>query len=266
MNHLKKFRTLNRTTAHRNALYSNMCEALFKYGKIKTTVIKAKEIRRVAEKIITKAKVNTLHNIRVVGKDIQDKDILKKLFTEIGPSFADRNGGYTRIIKLNKRLGDGADMAYLELINEEFTPKKKAKKDKPATADKPKAAAPAADAEVTADCTFGFAKDGDNVKFELKNGSNVIIASDAQAEESAKADLATLKEVAANAGIEDLDSDDAAEVQGAKYELYSKDKKFFFRIKSETGKILATSAAFSSKDAANKAINGIKSNIASFKE
>ena len=128
MDHLKKFRKLNRTTAHRSALYRNMCEALFKYGKIETTVIKAKEIRRVAEKMITRAKVNTLSNIRILAKDIQDKDILKKLFTEIGPSFANRNGGYTRIIKLNKRLGDGAEMAYLELILDDVAPKKKAKK------------------------------------------------------------------------------------------------------------------------------------------
>lgn len=261
MDHLKKFRKLNRTSAHRNALYRNMCEALFKYGKIETTVIKAKEIRRVAEKIITRAKVNNLHNIRIVAKDIQDKDILKKLFTEIAPTFANRNGGYTRIIKLSKRLGDGADMAYLELILDDVAPKKKAKKVE--TAKEVKAEVVAKDVTVTASSKLAVVKDGDNAKVQLKTGKDVVLSSDAKAEADAKADLATLKSIVADAGIEDLDSDDAEEVKGAKFELYSKDKKFFFRVKAESGSILATSVAFTSKDAVNKAIADLKANIGS---
>ena len=196
MDHLKKFRKLNRTTAHRSALYRNMCEALFKYGRIKTTVIKAKEIRSVAEKIITRARVNNLHNIRIVAKTIQDKDILKKLFTEIAPNYVGRDGGYTRIIKLSKRLGDGADMAYLELINEEAAPKKKAKKDnKPAAKEAPAAEKKAevkandADFAVKADSKLAVVADGDQFKFTLANGANVILSSDAAAEDVAKADM-----------------------------------------------------------------------------
>lgn len=261
MDHLKKFRKLNRTSAHRSALYRNMCEALFKYGKIETTVIKAKEIRRVAEKIITRAKVNTLHNIRIVAKDIHDKDILKKLFNEIGPSFANRNGGYTRIIKLSKkRLGDGSEMAFLELIVDEVAPKKKAKKTE---AKEVKAEVVAKDVEVNANSKLSVVKDGDNSKLQLTTGKDIILTSDAKSEADINADIETLKTIVADAGIEDLDNDDAEEVKGAKFELYSKDKKFFFRIKAESGAIIATSVAFSSKDAVNKAIEGLKANIAS---
>ena len=275
MDHLKKFRKLNRTTAHRSALYRNMCEALFKYGRIKTTVIKAKEIRSVAEKIITRARVNNLHNIRIVAKTIQDKDILKKLFTEIAPNYVGREGGYTRIIKLSKkRLGDGSDMAYLELINEEAPAKKKTAKkpakdvaDKSAKAEETKAAPKANDADfaVKADSKLAVVADGDQFKFTLANGENIILASDASAEDAAKADMEAFKAVAAGAGIEDLDSDeDQPEVTGAKYEVLGKDGKTTFRLKSESGKILATSYGYADKANCLKAIEDLKANIAKF--
>lgn len=132
MKHRKGFRTLNRTHSHRRALYKNMVEALFKNERITTTVTKAKELRRVAEKIITKAKVKNLHNIRQIGKLIEvnslvkDKVILRKLFDDIAPRYESRNGGYTRIIKLASRKGDGADLCIIELV--EDTPKSKKKK------------------------------------------------------------------------------------------------------------------------------------------
>ncbi|MBN1467335.1 MAG: 50S ribosomal protein L17 [Fusobacteriaceae bacterium] len=128
MRHLKSFNKLNRTHSERKALYKNMSIALFKHGRIKTTKAKAKEIRRVAEKLITRAKERTLHNMRIVSKLIHDKAILMKLFDEIAPVYVDRNGGYTRIIKLGRRKGDGADMAYLELIQEQHVSRKKKKK------------------------------------------------------------------------------------------------------------------------------------------
>lgn len=128
MNHIKGFRTLNRTHSHRRALYRNMVTALFNKERIMTTTIKAKEIKRVAEKIITKARVKNLHNIRIVSRFISDKDILKKLFDEIAPRYVDRAGGYTRIIKLGKRKGDGAEVSYLELVAEVAKGKKKKKK------------------------------------------------------------------------------------------------------------------------------------------
>ena len=275
MDHLKKFRKLNRTTAHRSALYRNMCEALFKYGRIKTTVIKAKEIRSVAEKIITRARVNNLHNIRIVSKTIQDKDILKKLFTEIAPNYVGREGGYTRIIRLSKkRLGDGSDMAYLELINEEAPAKKKTtKKDKSAKeapvakAEEAKTVVKTNDADfaVKADSKLAVVADGDQFKFTLANGANVILSSDAAAEDAAKADMEAFKAVAAAAGVEDLDSDeDQPEITGAKYEVLGKDGKTSFRLKSETGKILATSYAYADKANCLKAIDDLKANIAKF--
>lgn len=274
MNNLKKFRKLNRTTAHRSALYRNMCEALFKYGRIKTTAIKAKEIRSVAEKIITRAKVNNLHNIRITAKVIQDKDILKKLFNEIAPNYADRNGGYTRIIRLSKRLGDGADMAYLELINEEASPKKKTVRkdkaaDKPAAkeanAEKPEAKTTDADFAVKADSKLSVIADGDQFKFTLANGDNIILAGDTGAEDAVKADMETFKTEAATAGVEDLDSDEEQpEITGAKYEVLGKDGKTTFRLKSAAGKILATSCGYADKANCLKAIEDLKANIAGF--
>jgi large subunit ribosomal protein L17 len=107
-----------------------MSISLFRHGRIKTTKAKAKEIRRISEKLITRAKVKTLHNIRIISKLIKDKAILMKLFDEIAPVYADRNGGYTRIVKVGRRKGDGADMAYLELIQENQVSRKKKKKKK----------------------------------------------------------------------------------------------------------------------------------------
>ena len=142
MKHISGFRTLNRRTAHRKALYRNMVEALYKNERIQTTTIKAKEIRRVAEKLITKAKEKSLHNIRIIAKFISDKAILMKLFDEIAPRYIERNGGYTRIIKLARRKGDGAEMAYLELIEEQGVSKKKKKKKAPQKEEAKKQEAP----------------------------------------------------------------------------------------------------------------------------
>lgn len=141
MKHLKGFRTLNRTHSHRKALYKNMVEALLKHERITTTVPKAKELRRVAEKFITKAKVKNLNNIRIINKLIKDEEILMKLFNDIAPRYLERQGGYTRIIKLAKRKGDGADLCIIELVEEAPKPKKKkaaTKKAAPKKAEAPK--------------------------------------------------------------------------------------------------------------------------------
>ena len=129
MNHIKGFRTLNRTHSHRKLMFRNMVQALFKNERIQTTSIKAKELRRIAEKIITRAKVKNLHNIRLIARSIQDESILVKLFDEIAPRYAERPGGYTRIIKIKKRMGDGAELSFIELLSDvDTTKKKKAKK------------------------------------------------------------------------------------------------------------------------------------------
>ncbi len=94
----------------------NMVTSVFKYERIKTTKAKALEIRKKAEKMITRAKIDSVHNRRIVAKDITDKAVLAKLFTDIAPRFIERKGGYTRIMKLGRRMGDAAEVVFLELV------------------------------------------------------------------------------------------------------------------------------------------------------
>lgn len=117
MNHKNGFNPLSRTTAHRRAMSRNMVTSLFRYERITTTEAKAKEVRKAAEKLITRAKVDSVHNRRIAAKFIADEKILNKLFTEIGPRMKDRNGGYTRIMKLGFRQGDAADQVIFELVD-----------------------------------------------------------------------------------------------------------------------------------------------------
>jgi large subunit ribosomal protein L17 len=113
-----KGRRLGGSSSHQKAILANLATALFEHGRIKTTEPKARALRPYAEKLITHAKKGTLHNRREVLKKIRDKDIVHSLFAEIGPFFADRNGGYTRIIKVDARKGDNAPMAVIELVRE----------------------------------------------------------------------------------------------------------------------------------------------------
>ncbi len=140
MRHRKSGRRLGRTAPHRRVLFSNMTTSLIQHGRIKTTVAKAKELRKIAEKTITWAvslgsvltaerdklskdeSAKLLHHIRMAKRVVKDRDVLKKLFDEVGPRFAGRPGGYTRIIKASTpRRGDAAPMAYVELLPEEET-------------------------------------------------------------------------------------------------------------------------------------------------
>ena len=105
-------------SSHQKALLANLATSLFEHGRIKTTEPKARALRPYAEKLITHAKKGTLHNRREVLKKIRDKDVVHALFAEIGPFFADRDGGYTRIIKVEARKGDNAPMAVIELVRE----------------------------------------------------------------------------------------------------------------------------------------------------
>jgi large subunit ribosomal protein L17 len=109
---------LGGSSSHQKAILANLATALFEHGRIKTTEPKARALRPYAEKLITHAKKGTLHNRREVLKKIRDKDIVHSLFAEIGPFFADRDGGYTRIIKVEARKGDNAPMAVIELVQE----------------------------------------------------------------------------------------------------------------------------------------------------
>jgi large subunit ribosomal protein L17 len=109
---------LGGSTSHQKALLANLATSLFEHGRITTTETKARALRPYAEKLITHAKKGTLHHRREVLKKIRDKDVVHTLFAEIGPFFADRNGGYTRIIKVEARKGDNAPMAVIELVRE----------------------------------------------------------------------------------------------------------------------------------------------------
>ncbi|OBK23454.1 50S ribosomal protein L17 [Mycobacterium asiaticum] len=109
---------LGGSSAHQKAILANLATSLFEHGRIKTTEPKARALRPYAEKLITHAKKGTLHNRREVLKKIRDKDVVHTLFAEIGPFFSDRDGGYTRIIKVEPRKGDNAPMAVIELVRE----------------------------------------------------------------------------------------------------------------------------------------------------
>jgi large subunit ribosomal protein L17 len=142
MRHRVAHRKLGRITPHRIALLRNLATALFEKERIRTTLPKAKELRPFAERLITLAKreENRLHARRLAARHIQDPAVMKKLFDTIGSRFATRPGGYTRILRLGSRKGDGAEMAYLELVGYEFKPATKDGKAAKKTTDKKEAA------------------------------------------------------------------------------------------------------------------------------
>jgi len=152
----KKGPRLGGSPAHQRLIVSNLATQLFEHGRITTTETKARVLRPVAEKLITKAKRGDLHNRREVLKTVRDKSVVHTLFTEIAPTFAERPGGYTRITKIGPRKGDNAPMAVIELVTEAYEPKgsKPAKKAaKKAPAKKAAAAEEAPAEETTEDAT-----------------------------------------------------------------------------------------------------------------
>ena len=157
----KKGPRLGGSPAHQRLIVSNLATQLFEHGRITTTEAKARVLRPVAEKLITKAKRGDLHNRREVLKTVRDKTVVHVLFTEIAPTFAERPGGYTRITKIGPRKGDNAPMAVIELVTEAYAPKaakpaKKSAAKKAAPA--PVEEAPAEDAEVVEDPVEASAK------------------------------------------------------------------------------------------------------------
>lgn len=135
MNHRKSFNRLNRSSAHRRAMIRNMATVLFKHERITTTKAKALEVRKHAERMITRAKIDNVHNRRLVGEKIKDQAVLAKLFLDIGPRMNERNGGYTRILKIGTRKGDAASLVILELVDYKLDGDKS---DKKKSADKAK--------------------------------------------------------------------------------------------------------------------------------
>ena len=140
MRHQKAGTKLNMTASHRKALFKNLANALFEHERIKTTNPKAMELRRVAERLITLAKKNNGHAIRLAFAFLRNKEMVKKLFTDIGLRYTDINGGYTRVVKIGRRKGDAAPMAIIELTQRKEEEKEKKAEGKKGKEKKPKAA------------------------------------------------------------------------------------------------------------------------------
>ena len=184
----KKGARLGGSPSHQRLIVSNLATALFEHGRITTTEAKARVLRPVAEKLITKAKRGDLHNRREVLKTIRDKSVVHTLFTEIAPTFAERPGGYTRITKIGPRKGDNAPMAVIELVTESYTPS--APKKKPAT----KAAAaetPAPAAEVEEPTTEAAPAE---VEATDEAGETQVVETEAADVETAEAQAETTEE------------------------------------------------------------------------
>lgn len=128
MRHQKVGRQLGRNQSHRKAMYRNMVTSLFAHGRIETTDAKAKEVRKIAEKLITIGRANDLAAKRRALSYVKSRDVVTKLFEEISPRYASRPGGYTRIVKVGNRRGDNAPISILELVTEEMKPAAPAKK------------------------------------------------------------------------------------------------------------------------------------------
>ena len=182
---------LGGSSSHQKALLANLATSLFEHGRIKTTEPKARALRPYAEKLITHAKKGTLHNRREVMKKIRDKDVVHTLFAEIGPFFADRAGGYTRIIKVEARKGDNAPMAVIELVREK-TVTDEANRARRAAASKKAAPAKAAPAS-------------DEALAEETTAVEEAVAEEAPAEEATDEALAEEQ-----TNLEDVEAEDAA--------------------------------------------------------
>lgn len=183
MRHRKKVKKLGRTASHRKAMLRNMASALFEHHQIRTTLTKAKAAQSYIENLISYGKTDTVHSRRLAFKFLQNRDLVKKLFDEIATTYSDRNGGYTRVIKLGKRRGDGADIAILQLVGfesliiDEEAPKS-SKRTKSA-----KSAAPAAAA------TEEVAEAAEEVIEEAAETAEEAVEEAAEAVEEAAADV-----------------------------------------------------------------------------
>jgi large subunit ribosomal protein L17 len=171
----KKGPRLGGSASHQRHILANLATALFEHGKITTTESRARTLRPVAEKLITKAKKGDLHNRREVLKTIRDKTVVHVLFTEIGPKMAERPGGYTRITKIGPRKGDNAPMAVIELVQEPYQPTaKKTTAKKPAAKAETNVGSEETDAEAAEETSVaGFAdlEFGDDVAVALEDGA-----------------------------------------------------------------------------------------------
>ena len=195
---------LGGSSSHQKALLANLATSLFEHGRITTTEPKARALRPYAEKLITHAKKGTLHNRREVMKKIRDKDVVHTLFAEIAPFFADRNGGYTRIIKVEARKGDNAPMAVIELVREKTVTSEATRAAKAAAKKAAPVAAAAPQAAVESEATVG--PEAEESVEEIK-AEDAAIADAQTAEAAEEADEASAEEQAAGAQEQAEDSD-----------------------------------------------------------
>lgn len=196
MRHKKLGRKLGVKNKHRKAMFRNMATELFRHDSIKTTDTRAKEIRRVAEKIITLAKDGSLHSRRRAASYIRDKQVLSKLFDSVAERYKDRPGGYTRIIKLGYRKGDNSPISLVELVKEEYKPKTKKKKSK-STKAKTETTSSEAKEEKTRSTKKESAKDlGLNEEKEEKGKIKETTADTVQAESPAEESEENIKKSA----------------------------------------------------------------------
>ncbi len=215
MRHRKTTPQLGRSPSHRKAMLRNMVTDFLRYGKIRTTEAKAKALRPYAEKLITLAKKDTLHARRRAARLIRDKEVLRKLFNEIAPRYAERPGGYCRIVKLPARAGDNASMAIIELVEAELKTRAKRKKrsyDGPLTAAADTAVAAAAAEEAAEEAAAETAEEAaEEAAPEAASDEDEAPAAEAVSDEEDAAE-----EVVAEEGSEeDATAEEASEEEGA---------------------------------------------------
>ena len=199
---------LGGSSSHQKAILANLATSLFEHGRIKTTEPKARALRPYAEKLITHAKKGTLHNRREVMKKIRDKDVVHTLFAEIGPFFADRNGGYTRIIKVEARKGDNAPMAVIELVREKTVTSEASRATRAAAKKKaaPAAAAAAPQAAVEPEAVEEAGAEAEETSLEAVEADETA-AEAVEAEDAGIADAQTAEASAEEQTAEAEDSD-----------------------------------------------------------
>ncbi|MBJ8347485.1 50S ribosomal protein L17 [Antrihabitans sp. YC2-6] len=184
-----KGRRLGGSASHQKAILANLATALFEHDRITTTESKAKRLRPYAEKLVTHAKAGTLAHRREVLKDIRNKDVVHKLFAEIGPSFADRNGGYTRIIKTIPRKGDNAPMAIIELVQEKTVSSEASRATRVAASKKTTETPDNVVAQVAASATDAEVANADAVAEGVTDESSALSAAETAAPEGSHAPL-----------------------------------------------------------------------------
>ena len=199
---------LGGSSSHQKAILANLATSLFEHGRIKTTEPKARALRPYAEKLITHAKKGTLHNRREVMKKIRDKDVVHTLFAEIGPFFADRNGGYTRIIKVEARKGDNAPMAVIELVREKTVTSEASRATRAAAKKKaaPAAAAAAPEAAVEPEAVEEAGAESEETSVEAVEADETAVEA-VEAEDAGIADAQTAEASAEEQTAEAEDSD-----------------------------------------------------------